>query len=78
MATMNISLTDDMKAAIDEQVERRGYVSTSEYVRELVRKDLQLAHVRNLLLEGAQSGPGRPADQVMADLRRRVDERHGA
>lgn len=78
MATMNISLTDDMKAAIDEQVERRGYVSTSEYVRELVRKDLQLAHVRNLLLEGAESGPGRPADQVMADLRRRVDEHDGA
>lgn len=75
---MNISLTDDMKAAIDEQVERRGYVSTSEYVRELVRKDLQLAHVRNLLLEGAESGPGRPADQVMADLRRRVDEHDGA
>lgn len=75
---MNISLTDDMKAAIDEQVERRGYVSTSEYVRELVRKDLELAHVRELLVEGAQSGLAGPADEVMADLRRRIDERDGA
>ncbi len=75
---MNISLTDDLKAAVDEQVERRGYMSTSEYIRELVRKDLQLAHVRDLLLEGAQSGPGIPADEVLADLRARIDEHDGA
>lgn len=77
MATMNISLTDDMKAAIDEQVERRGYVSTSEYVRELVRKDLELAHVRKLLLEGAASTALDADDDFWSTLHEEIERRTG-
>lgn len=74
---MNISLTDDMRAAIDEQVERRGYVSTSEYVRELVRKDLELAHVRDLLLAGAASAPLVADDDFWATLHEGIERRTG-
>ena len=60
MATMNISLPDELKQFVDEQVSAHGYVSSSEYVRELIRKQRDIAHVRALLLEGANSGPAEP------------------
>ncbi len=39
MSTMNISLPDALKSFVDEQVSQRGYSTSSEYVRELIRKD---------------------------------------
>ena len=39
MGTMSISLPDSLKAFVDEQVSKRGYSTSSEYVRELVRQD---------------------------------------
>lgn len=55
MSTMNISLPETMKAFVDEQVERRGYGTSSEYVRELIRKDQDTEQMRALLLKGANS-----------------------
>ncbi|MEY8832104.1 type II toxin-antitoxin system ParD family antitoxin [Phaeobacter italicus] len=40
MATMNISLPDDMRSAVDAQAEARGYDTASEYVRDLIRRAL--------------------------------------
>ena len=37
MSTMNISLPDTLKSFVDEQVGQRGYGTSSEYVRELIR-----------------------------------------
>ena len=39
MATMNISLPDELKQFVDAQVSEHGYGSTSEYLRDLVRRD---------------------------------------
>lgn len=55
MTTMNISLPDSLKAFVDEQVTQRGYGTSSEYVRELIRKEQDRAKLRALLLEGASS-----------------------
>ena len=55
MSTMNISLPDSLKDFVDEQVAQRGYGTSSEYVRELIRKDADCLHLRGLLLEGAAS-----------------------
>ena len=41
--TMNISLTDDLKAFVDTRVKSRGYSSSSEYVRDLLRRDEERA-----------------------------------
>ncbi|MCU7374327.1 type II toxin-antitoxin system ParD family antitoxin [Paucibacter sp. O1-1] len=57
MSTMNISLPDPLKSFVDEQVSQRGYGSSSEYVRELIRKDQDRLQLRALLLEGASSAP---------------------
>jgi len=60
MSKMNISLPDSLKAFVDEQVTQRGYGTSSEYVRELIRKDADRLHLRGLLLEGAASAPAAP------------------
>lgn len=36
MSTMNISLPETLKSFVDEQVSKRGYGTSSEYVRELI------------------------------------------
>ena len=70
---MNISLPDSLKAFVDEQVSQRGYGTSSEYVRELIRRDQDRLQLRNLLLAGASSAPTAPADQsYFGGLRERV------
>jgi antitoxin ParD1/3/4 len=73
MTTMNISLPDTLKCFVDEQVNQRGYGTSSEYVRELIRRDQQRQHLRALLLEGAASGMTTPVDSTYFEsLRARV------
>lgn len=62
MSTMNISLPDALKTFVDDQVTSRGYSTSSEYVRELIRKDQDRQHLRGLLLAGAESAPTAPVD----------------
>ena len=62
MSTMNISLPEALKSFVDEQVSARGFGTSSEYVRELIRKDLDRQQLRDLLLQGAQSAPTAAAD----------------
>lgn len=79
MSTMNISLPDPMKAFVDEQVAVRGYSSSSEYVRDLIRKDGDRQKLRSLLLAGAQSSPTEPVDAAYFDtLRARIAGRRPA
>jgi antitoxin ParD1/3/4 len=71
---MNVSLPDEMRAFVDEQVNTGGYGSTSEYVRALIRRDQERQQLRRLLLDGAQSPPGALADDAyFTTLRRRAD-----
>ena len=73
MSTMNISLPETLKSFVDEQVAGRGYGTSSEYVRELIRHDQDRQRLRGLLLEGASSPPTEPVDQAYFDgLRERV------
>ena len=70
---MNISLPDSLRSFVDKQVAERGYGTSSEYVRELIRRDRDRQHLRELLLEGAASAPTAPVDAAyFEDLRERV------
>ena len=60
MSTMNISLPDALKSFVDEQVSERGYGTSSEYVRELIRKDQDRLQLRGLLLAGVATAPAAP------------------
>lgn len=73
MGTMNISLPDSLRSFVDKQVSERGYGTSSEYVRELIRRDQDRQHLRELLLEGAASAPTAPVDAgYFEGLRERV------
>jgi antitoxin ParD1/3/4 len=72
---MNISLPDELKAFVDEQVAGR-YSTSSEYVRELIRKEQDKQQLRDMLLAGANSPPAGPADDAYFDrLHQRVAKR---
>lgn len=72
MSTMNISLPDTLKSFVDEQVTNRGYGTSSEYVRELIRKDQDRMQMRNLLLQGVASAPAGEADSAYFDGLRKL------
>ena len=59
---MNISLPDDMKSFVDRQVTERGYGTSSEYVRDLIRREQERQELRGLILEGMASPKGSEAD----------------
>ena len=62
MSTMHISLPRTLKSFVDDQVNARSYSTSSEYVRELIRRDQDRQRLRGLLLEGAASPPAVTAD----------------
>jgi antitoxin ParD1/3/4 len=77
---MNISLPDVMKEFIDTQVQERGYSTSSEYVRDLIRNDqVRQAEQRlaALILEGLESGPAIPVNEAYWNSKRDViKQRH--
>ena len=78
MTTMNVSLPETLKTYVDHQVLQGGYGTSSEYVRELIRKDQDRTRLRTLLLEGAASPTGRVADEAyFENLRSGIRQRGG-
>jgi antitoxin ParD1/3/4 len=76
MATMNISLPNDLKTFVDTQVQDHNYTGSSEYLRELIRKDQAKTQLRTLLLEGATSPLGSEVTDVYIDgLQERIRAR---
>lgn len=76
MSTMNISLPDTLKEFVEKQVAQRGYGTSSEYVRELIRRGADRLRLRGLLLEGASYVAAAPADAAYSGaLRKRVRRR---
>lgn len=63
MATMNISLPEQMKGWVEECVYSGRYANSSDYVRDLIRKDhLKLEQLRLALIKGENSGPSSGLD----------------
>lgn len=73
MATMNISLPDQMKEWIEQQVATGRYANASDYVRDLIREDQDDGFGRNelraLIEEGLASGY---SDRTPEEIRRAV------
>lgn len=57
MATMNISIPDEMRDWVEAQVKSGKYANASDYMRDLIRHNQTEAElVRLALIEGEQSG----------------------
>ena len=79
MSTMNVSLPKALKGFVDDQVASRGYGTSSEYVRELIRKDKDRQRLRGLILVGAASPRDIVASPEFFDqLRHRVRNAGGS
>jgi antitoxin ParD1/3/4 len=73
---MNVSLPEALKSFVDEQVSERGYSTSSEYVRELIRKDQDRLRFREMLLQGGASAPASNADAgYFEGLRKQIRKR---
>jgi antitoxin ParD1/3/4 len=76
MSTMNISLPDQLKSFVDERVSSAGYGTSSEYLRELIRRDQDRLRLRGMMLDAASSQIAGEADkQYFQDLRSKVNKK---
>ena len=76
MSTMNISLPEPLKNFVDERVANAGYGTSSEYLRELIRRDQDRLHLRSLIIEGAKGQVIGEADtQYFSNLRDQANKR---
>ncbi len=85
MATMNISLPDPMKQFVEEQAQKEGFGTVSEYLRSIIREVQKRKAKQELeakLHEGLESGPATPMttedwDYIRREVRRRHAVRQG-
>ena len=80
MATMNVSLPDAMKNWVEAQTRGGRYSNSSDYVRDLIRRDQEraarIAELQNAIDEGLESGiSDRPIDEVVKAAR--ATAKHG-
>jgi len=78
MTSMNISMPESMKDYVEERVQKKGYGTASEYVRDLIRADQRREaeeRLHGLLLEGLNSPRSEMTDSDWEDIRREVQER---
>ena len=72
---MNISLPDSMKAYVDQRVSQEGYGTSSEYVRELIRRDKDRSQLRAMILSGLNSPvTGQANAAYLQSLRMRAEQ----
>lgn len=73
MATMNVSLPDQMKDWVEQQSLDGRYSNASDYVRDLIRRDqdraAKIAQMQALVTEGLQSGV---SDLSMTEIREKA------
>jgi antitoxin ParD1/3/4 len=79
MATMNVSLPALMKAWVEERSADGRYANSSDYVRDLIRKDQEraeaIAEIQALITRGIESGEPKPFDKAafLARMKRQYD-----
>ena len=80
MATMNVSLPDQMKAWVEAQTADGRYANASDYIRDLIRRDQdrreKIANMQRLVDEARASEIHEMSpDEVVAEVRRRAGVR---
>lgn len=77
MVTMNVSLPGPLKEWVEAQAKTGRYSNTSDYVRELIRRDQErsakIARLQALIMEGEASESTGPLDveAFLADMRKK-------
>lgn len=72
---MNVSLPTELKQFVESQVGEGGYGTSSEFVRDLIRRERARAQLRERIVAGMESGPGSELDARYFDrLRTRITD----
>lgn len=73
MVTMNVSLPEQMKSWVEDQTREGRFANSSDYVRDLIRRDqaraAAIASLQSAIDSGLASGP---AEQVDAEAFKRA------
>jgi antitoxin ParD1/3/4 len=78
MAQMNISIPDQLKGWAEARVAEGRYSSTSDYVRDLVRRDQETEEKRRVLQAAIDEGRASPVtDETIETILARGRARHG-
>lgn len=76
MGTMNISLPDPMKNWVEDQAKSGRYANSSDYVRDLIRRDRMrleaVAEIQAAVDAGLASGPAKSLDREAFKARMRA------
>lgn len=74
MATMNISLPDQMKEWVDTQVANGRYANASDAIRDFIRRDqVAVAELQALVDEGRNSGVSELSlEEIVAEARKKA------
>ncbi len=77
MATMNVSLPSEMKNWVEFQAQNSGrYTNTSDYVRDLIRKDqdtnIKIQQMQAMVTEGLESGKGSRSMEGLVQVARQM------
>lgn len=80
MATMNISVTDKMRAWVQAQVDAGRYATSSDCLRDLVRvrmeREEKIAALRDMIQVGIDSGTSEKSwEEVIAEARSQIARR---
>lgn len=79
MATMNVSLPEQMKNWVEQQSKSGRFSNSSDYVRDLIRRDQErstvIAELQSAIDAGLNSGPAKPFDP--ATFKRKMHQARG-
>ena len=77
MATMNISIPDPMKSWVEEQSKTGRYANSSDYVRDLIRRDRArreaITEIQAAVDVGLANGPAAPLNRSTFKSRMRAE-----
>lgn len=76
MATMNVSIPDQMREWVENQVRSGVYSNASDYIRDLIRRDQQYNDKREALVQALEAGEKsglskRTLDEIWKDVKTR-------
>ena len=81
MTSMNISVPDSLKEFVEQQVEKGGYGTASEYLRELIReaqRRVEREETEAKLIEALAANPRERSAESGEQLRRIARQRRKA
>ena len=76
MATMNVSIPDQMREWVESQIASGVYSNASDYIRDLIRRDQEYKDKREVLIRALETGKksgisNRAVDEIWKEVKTR-------